>query len=65
VSRPTILPSPPTVPPIHCTDGPGFYQVRILSEQEWESLPESQRPARAEYVPGVGWVVALPKQNLN
>jgi hypothetical protein len=53
------------VPAIHCTDGATLRRVRLLSPAQWEALPESQRPDRAEHIPGFGWVVGFPEQILN
>ena len=53
------------VPAILCTDGPTLCRVRILSAAQWEALPQSDRPDRAEHVPGVGWVVGFPELVLN
>lgn len=44
----------------YCTDGGVLCRVRVWSREHWDALPEQDRPARAVYVEGLGWVVALP-----
>ena len=51
--------------PIYCTDGPVLCRVRVWSDQEWRATPTENRPLRAQYVDGFGWVVAFPVENLN
>jgi hypothetical protein len=51
--------------PLFCTDGPEFCRVRVWSAARWRATPSRLRPRRAEWVEGLGWVVALPVQNLN
>jgi hypothetical protein len=42
-------------------DGREFFGVpAFASEARWSALPEGQRPATAEHVPGLGWLVAAP-----
>jgi hypothetical protein len=62
---PDEKPKAPAAAPLHCTDGETLCRVRVFTEAEWEAMPESERPARSEFVPGVGWVAAVPEQNLN
>ena len=49
------------LPPLYCTDSPSLCRVRVLSDEEWNALPERDRPRRAEQVAGLGWVVAFPE----
>ena len=51
--------------PLYCTVGPSLCRVRVLTDDQWNALPEDHKPLRAECVPGLGWVVAFPEQNLN
>ena len=51
--------------PILCTDGSTLCRVRILTPAQWDALPPDQRPKRAEFVPALGWVVAVPVEELN
>ena len=43
-----------------CAIGDTLCEVRVLSQAEWEALPEGRRPSAAEYFAGLGWVVAIP-----
>jgi len=45
--------------PVHCAVGDTLREVRILSESEWDALPQGSRPRTAAHVPGLGWVVAM------
>jgi hypothetical protein len=47
-------------PAVRCGLGDTLCHVHVLSESEWEALPEASRPSTAEYYPGLGWVVATP-----
>jgi hypothetical protein len=49
----------------HCVDGPLFCEVRVISDAEWDALDPAERPERAEHFEGLGWVVAVPIQNVN
>jgi hypothetical protein len=42
--------------------GDTLCRVYVLSEAQWDALPEAQRPATAEHFPGLGWVVATPRR---
>ena len=48
-----------------CTVGATLCGLRVFTEAEWEALPERDRPAAREHVPGLGWVAAVPVQGLN
>jgi hypothetical protein len=50
---------------LFCTDVPVLCRVRVYTDAEWDALPTSERPRRAERVDGVGWVVAVPVEHLN
>jgi hypothetical protein len=52
-------------PTPHCTDGPVLCEIRVFSDAEWEALEPEERPKRAEYYEGLGWVVAIPVEHLN
>ena len=57
---------PETQPdPARCLVGSRLCRVRVLSDAEFHALPENEKPAAAEHVDGLGWVVALPEENLN
>jgi hypothetical protein len=62
---PDDLHAPADAAPLFCTDGPDLCRVRVLSEREWNALSPADRPRRARFVAGLGWVVAEPGQNLN
>lgn len=47
-------------PPVHCAVGDMLCEVRVLDDAQWEAMPANRRPSTAEYVPGLGWVVAVP-----
>jgi hypothetical protein len=51
--------------PLYCTVGPSLCRVRVLTDDQWNALPEDHKPLKAESVPGLGWVVAFPEQNFN
>ncbi len=53
------------VEPQLCTVGAVLCRVRVFTQAEWDALPESERPATREHVPGLGWVAAVPIQGLN
>jgi hypothetical protein len=48
-------------PGVECVVGETLCRARVMSEAEWAALPEDRRPRVAEYFPGLGWVVALPR----
>ena len=48
-----------TGPVTHCVLGETLCVVYVLSEAEYAALPPECRPAAAEHVPGLGWIVAL------
>ena len=52
---------PPRPVAAHCAVGDTLCRVLVLSQDEWEALPEAQRPSIAEFFPGLGWVVATPR----
>jgi hypothetical protein len=43
----------------------GLGRLEVWSESRWDATDERERPARAEYVEGLGWVVAVPVRDLN
>ena len=43
-----------------CVVGDTLCQIRVLSDAQWQALPEADRPVTAAHVPGLGWVVATP-----
>lgn len=53
--------TPPTRgrPVAECAVGETVCRVRVWDRARWESTPPELRPERAEYFPGLGWVVAL------
>jgi hypothetical protein len=56
-TQPTAVRNPA---PVHCAVGDTLCEIRVLDAAQWEALPASRRPSVAEYVPGLGWVIALP-----
>ena len=44
---------------VHCAVGDTLCEVRVLDDAQWTALPAERRPSSAEYIPGLGWVVAL------
>jgi hypothetical protein len=50
----------PGPPPAECVVGDTLCRVRVLSEAQWEALPEADRPTTAAYFPDLGWVIATP-----
>jgi hypothetical protein len=66
--RPSGTPYTPTDPapePVQVLCGPFLCVLRVWSEAEWEALPERERPANSEHVPGLGWVGAVPAECVN
>jgi hypothetical protein len=55
----------PPPQPLYCTDGPTLCRLRVLSDEEWNALPQAHRPRRAEWVVGLGWVASFPETHLN
>jgi len=54
---------PPPAPPRElgrCAVGDTLSRLYLLSEAQWSAIPEGARPATAEHVPGLGWLVATP-----
>jgi hypothetical protein len=51
--------------PQFCTVGAMLCRLRVWSEPQWDALPAAERPATREHVPGLGWVAAVPVENLN
>jgi hypothetical protein len=47
------------IAPQHCVVGEALREVVVLGEAEWAALSPGDRPAPAEYVPGLGWVCAV------
>lgn len=45
---------------VQCIVGETLCRVAVLSEAEWDRMGEGHRPATAVFVPGLGWVCALP-----
>jgi hypothetical protein len=60
-----LSPAPMTEAPLYCVDGSIMCRVRVLTDEEWNALPTTGRPHRAERVQGLGWVVAIPVEHLN
>jgi hypothetical protein len=56
------LPRPFPAPlPLSCVVGETLCHVYVLSEEQWGAIPARRRQGmKAEYVPGLGWVVASP-----
>ena len=63
--RPRPTSHDPDPDPDLCTHGGQLCRVRVLTEAQWQQLPAADRPALAEYVPGLGWVVGVPVESLN
>jgi hypothetical protein len=47
------------------TSGPMLCSLRVWTDEQWDELPESARPAQSTRVPGLGWVGAVPVACLN
>ena len=58
-------PAAPDAGPLYCLDGPVLCHVRVWTDAQWAALPAGRRPHRAEHVPGLGWVGAVPVEVLN
>ncbi len=42
--------------PTYFTMDSALYRLCVWTAEEWEALPAEDRPAMAEYIPGLGWV---------
>jgi hypothetical protein len=62
---PAVVVPDPTAGPAYCVVGPTLCRIRVWTESEWAELPEGDRPATREHVPGLGWVGAVPEVCLN
>jgi hypothetical protein len=51
--------------PVYLLHEAAFCRLQIWTEWEWARLPASVRPFTAEYVPGLGWIGAVPIAILN
>jgi hypothetical protein len=51
--------------PLFVDTGGGLARLQIWTRPEWDPLEPAERPALAEYVDGLGWVVAVPVRDLN
>ena len=51
--------------PVQCTVGSVLCTVRVWTESQWQALAPQARPTTAAYVPGLGWVGAVPSEHLN
>ena len=49
----------------YCVVGPTLCRVRVWTDAQWADMPERERPATAEHIPGLGWVGAVPEICLN
>jgi hypothetical protein len=45
---------------IHIFAGTSLCRLRIWTDSEWMELPSGERPSHHTYVPGLGWVGAVP-----
>ena len=64
-TRPDRLRRDDVTPPVVCVDGPHLCEVQIWTPADWEAIPVDHRPRTAEFFPGLGWVAAVPIENLN
>jgi hypothetical protein len=51
--------------PVYIDLGDGLARLEVWSQSRWDATGEHERPARAEYFEGLGWVVAVPVRDLN
>ncbi len=51
--------------PIYVMVGAVLCRLAVWSDREWADLPDQCRPQTVEHVPGLGWVGAVPVENLN
>ena len=53
--------TPPARPrPEYCTVGDVLCEVRLWTQEQWDAASMDRRPMKAERVPGLGWVLAVP-----
>ena len=68
LSPPLSLEAPPLPAPLtagHVTVGATLCRLQLWSADRWAATPAAERPANAEFFPGLGWVVAEPECCLN
>ena len=58
-------PAPPPGSSIEVVVDGLLCELRVWSEHEWASVPESERPVACVFYEGLGWVGAVPKIALN
>jgi hypothetical protein len=51
--------------PVFVDLGTGLGRLEVWSQARWEATDEGDRPAKAEYFEGLGWVVAIPVHDAN
>jgi hypothetical protein len=51
--------------PVQVICGSRLGTLRVWTEEEWESLSESERPIEYTHAPGMGWVGVVPDLCLN
>ena len=57
---PQIAPGKGRPAPEYCTVGDMLCEVRIWTQEQWDAASRDRPPMKAEQVPGLGWVVAIP-----
>jgi hypothetical protein len=60
-----LIPQGHDVEPIQVTSGPALCDLCVWTEEEWAALPLAKRPADHTYVPGIGWIGAVPRLFMN
>jgi hypothetical protein len=51
--------------PVYVDTGEGLARLQVWTQAEWDRLEEAERPTLAEYLEGLGWVVAVPVRDVN
>ena len=54
-----------TKPCIEVMCGAVLSRLHVFSDDEWAQLKTHERPLKAVYVEGLGWVAAVPCQTMN
>ena len=56
---------PNHMPETYVTFGPMLCELRISTAAEWSDSEHAENPVALAYVPGLGWIAAVPIQCLN
>jgi hypothetical protein len=52
-------------PPIEIVSQGMLCRIHVWNDREWANLTEAEKPIEHAFVPGLGWVGAIPVNGLN